>query len=51
MTADGQILRRVDLRAYGVEQPIGITIAEGKLYIADELEGNTGGYIHIFELP
>jgi hypothetical protein len=49
ISTEGLILQTVDLSLYGIEQAVGIALAEGKLYIADEMEGNSGGTIYIFE--
>lgn len=50
ISSDGKILREIDLEQYGVGQPVGITVVGDKLYITDELETNTGGYLFIFEI-
>lgn len=51
-TTSGEILRIFNLNQYGVEQPVGIGYGQGKLFIADEIDGpNTGGYIWIFKAP
>ena len=50
---DGGLIRRIDLKPFGVQQPVGITVGEGKLFVADELKGDlndTTGYIYVFKL-
>jgi len=50
----GTLVREIDLKPFGVQQPVGITLGQGKLFIADELKGelnDTTGYIYVFRVP
>lgn len=51
---DTNLIRTFDLRAYGVQQPVGVTCGQGKIFIADQLSypfTGTGGFIHVFRSP
>lgn len=50
----GALIRWIDLRPYGVQKPIGVTLGQGKMFIADELVGDLHdktGFIHVFKEP
>lgn len=52
LSSDGDLLRTVDLTAFGVKNPVGIGAGQGRLFIADEGDpSNSAGVIHIFTSP
>lgn len=51
--ADGVLLQRIDLKPFGVQQPVGVAVGQGKVFVADELKGDlndTTGFIYVFKL-
>lgn len=52
ISVTGEILREYDLTTYGIGQPVGIASGQGKLFVADEVDGlNSGGYVYVFDSP
>lgn len=50
----GTLIRSFPLAPYGVVQPVGITIGQGKIFVTDELRGEENdktGYIFAFRTP
>jgi hypothetical protein len=50
----GTLIRWFDLAQYGVQKPVGVTVGQGKLFIADELSDDRHditGFIYVFLKP
>jgi hypothetical protein len=50
----GTLIRWISLEEYGVQKPVGVTVGQGKIFIADELSDNRHditGFIYVFKEP
>jgi hypothetical protein len=50
----GTLIRWFDLAEYGVQKPVGVTVGQGKIFIADELSDSRHditGFIYVFMKP